>query len=68
MAQFKELLVFGTTRVLDNVYAKKFSAYLGTDSYYFNMNSQFLPIHEANAHVVFGVNYLLTRNPFKRRR
>lgn len=24
MAQFKELLVFGTTRVLDNVYAKKF--------------------------------------------
>ena len=51
-----------------NVYAKKFSAYLGTDSYYFNMNSQFLPIHEANAHVVFGVNYLLTRNPFKRHR
>ena len=24
MAQFKELLVFGTTRILDNVYAKKF--------------------------------------------
>ena len=24
MAQFKELLVFGTTRVLDNVYAKNF--------------------------------------------
>jgi hypothetical protein len=24
MAQFKDLLVFGTTRVLDNVYAKKF--------------------------------------------
>ena len=50
-----------------NVYAKKFSAYLGTDSYYFNMNNQFIPIHEANAHVVLGVNYLLTRNPFKRR-
>lgn len=50
-----------------NVYAKKFSAYLGTDSYYFNMNSQFLPIHEANAHVVLGVNYLLTRNPWIKR-
>jgi hypothetical protein len=24
MAQFKELLVFGTTRILENVYAKKF--------------------------------------------
>jgi hypothetical protein len=31
MAQFKELLVFGTTRVLDTVYAKKFvGAFEGT--------------------------------------
>lgn len=51
-----------------NVYAKKFSAYLGTDSYYFNMNRQFIPLYEANAHVVVGVNYLLSHNPYKKRR
>jgi len=50
-----------------NVYAKKFSAFLGTDSYYFNMTPQILPVYECNTHVVFGVNYLLTRNPFKKR-
>ena len=51
-----------------NVYDNKFSAYIGSDSYYFNMNSQFIPLYEANVHVVLGVNYLLSRNPFKKRR
>ena len=51
-----------------NVYAKKFSAFLGTDSHYYNMTPQFIPVYEANTSVVLGVNYLLSRNPFKRRR
>ena len=51
-----------------NVYAKKFSVFLGTDSYYYNMTPQLIPVYEANTQIVFGVNYLLTRNPFKRSR
>ena len=31
---------------------------MGTDSYYYNMNKQFIPINEFNTQVVFGVNYL----------
>ena len=50
-----------------NVYAKKFSAFLGTDSHYYHMTPQLLPVNEFNTHVVFGVNYLLTRNPWIKR-
>ncbi len=48
-----------------NIYAKKFSIFAGTDSYYFKMTPQLIPIDNCNTHVVFGVNYLLTRNIFK---
>ena len=51
-----------------NVYAKKFSVFLGTDNYYYNMTPQIIPVYEANTSVVFGVNYLLSHNPYRRRR
>ena len=41
-----------------NICAKKFNLFMGTDSYYYNMNKQFIPINEFNTQVVFGVNYL----------
>lgn len=49
-----------------NVYAKKFNAFIGTDSYYYHMTPQLLPVNNFNTHVVFGVNYLMSHNPFKK--
>lgn len=47
-----------------NVYAKKFSAFIGTDSYYYHMTPHLVPVNNFNTHVVLGVNYLLSRNPW----
>lgn len=41
-----------------NIYAQKFSLFIGTDSYYFNMTKQFIPTHEFNTQVICGVSYL----------
>ena len=50
-----------------NVYAKKFSAFMGTDSYFYHMTPHLVPVNNFNTHVVFGVSYLLSRNPWVKR-
>lgn len=51
-----------------NVSTKRFSIFAGTDSYYYRMTPQFLPINEFNTHVVFGVTYNLIKHPLSRKK
>lgn len=45
-----------------------FNFFVGTDSYYFKMTPQFIPVDQFNTNLVFGFNYVFKSHPFKKRR
>ncbi len=50
-----------------NINLDRFSFFIGTDSYYYKMTRQFIPVDEFNTQIVVGFNYIIKKNPFARR-